>query len=52
MNIICPKCKQPKPEEDYHKNAQAVSGRAYHCKKCMKKTSKEYYQRKKLEKIL
>ena len=47
---LCRKCKEWKPESEFHKNASSKNGLAGSCKTCKAKAAKEYRKRRKATK--
>lgn len=47
---LCRKCKEWKPESEFHKNASSKDGLAGSCKTCKAKAAKEYRKRRKTAK--
>jgi hypothetical protein len=47
---LCRKCKEWKPESEFHKNASCKDGLAGSCKTCKAKAAKEYRKRRKATK--
>jgi hypothetical protein len=44
---LCRKCKEWKPEDEFHKNSSSTDGLAGACKKCKTNASREYRKRRK-----